>query len=415
MKIKIVLLFTSLFFILNPGLRSKISKDSSGFNSPGEIKKIIKLAGTKNKRFMKLHKLAKSPGGVPIYIVEINPSGKFSKSIPAVFVAANLKGINLISSEAAIFLINKIAAHPEYRAKLRWFILPLGNPDSAKNFFRKPRYMDSRNSGPYNDDMDDAVDEDGFDDLNGDGIITMMRVKDIGGKYIPVKGKEPLMKKADPLKNEKGIYKLYTEGIDNDGDGRYNEDPPGGTDVSINFPHLFKHFTKTGGMWPGSTSEVFSLFKFIFDHKEIAMTVVFGESNFCKVPPKGGRKGSVDYDKIKIPKRIGKFFKVDTDKTYSMKEIMDMVKKVVPSGMEVTESMVASFLGLGAVVNPLKNDLKYYEKISKEFKEFLKKNKLDSKRAEPAAAKDGSFELWSYYHLGLPSFSMDFWTLPEVK
>jgi hypothetical protein len=77
--------------------------------------------------------------------------------------------------------------------------------------------------------------------------------------------------------------------------------------------------------------------------------------------------------------------------------------------------MVASFLGLGAAVNPLPGDLKFYNQISEEYKEFLKKNKLDGKRLEPAPAKDGSFELWAYYHLGLPSFSLDFWTLPQLE
>ena len=32
------------------------------------------------------------------------------------------------------------------------------------------------------------------------------------------------------------------------------------------------------------------------------MTVTFGESNFCLVPPRGGRKGEADFTKIKIPK-----------------------------------------------------------------------------------------------------------------
>jgi len=94
---------------------------------------------------------------------------------------------------------------------------------------------------------------------------------------------------------------------------------------------------------------------------------------------------------------------------------MDMVQDLVPPGMEVTESMIASFLGLGAVVNPLPEDLKFYQELSEKYKEFLKKNKLDTKRLDPVQDKDGSFELWAYYHLGLPSFALDFWTLPEAK
>lgn len=98
-----------------------------------------------------------------------------------------------------------------------------------------------------------------------------------------------------------------------------------------------------------------------------------------------------------------------------MKEVIELVKEIVPPGFQVTESMVAGFLGLGAVVNPIKADLGFYEIISKEYKEYLKEKKFEPKRFDPKKALDGSFELWSYYHLGLPSFTMDFWALPKPE
>jgi hypothetical protein len=132
-------------------------------------------------------------------------------------------------------------------------------------------------------------------------------------------------------------------------------------------------------------------------------------------PPRGGRKSTADFSKIKIPKRIAKVFGYDPERTYTMAEIMEKARKIAPPGMELDESMVASFLGLGAAVNPQREDLKFYNEISEQYKEFLKKNKLDAKRMDPAPARDGSFELWAYYHLGLPSFALDFWTLPQPE
>ena len=263
--------------------------------------------------------------------------------------------------------------------------------------------------------MDDAADEDGPDDLDGNGIITMMRVKDPAGEWIPVAGEPRLMKKADWSKGEKGVYKLYTEGLDNDGDGEYNEDGPGGVNIGVQFPHLFHPFTAESGPWPGSEPESFALIKFVNEHPEIGLTFVFGSTNFCLNPPRGGRKGEADLNQIKIPENMAGFIGADPNRTYTMAEIMDMVKPLVPEGMQLTESMIASFLGLGAVVNPLPEDLKFYKELSDKYKEFLKKAKLDDKRLEPAQDKDGSFELYAYYQLGLPSFSLDFWTLPEVK
>ncbi|MCK4699923.1 MAG: hypothetical protein KAT38_06300, partial [Bacteroidales bacterium] len=224
-----------------------------------------------------------------------------------------------------------------------------------------------------------------------------------------------LMRKADYSKGEKGIYKLYDEGIDDDDDGKYNEDGHGGVNVGVNFPHLFKHFTATGGLWPGSVDESYELMKFISDHPEIAMTLTLGSTNFFLVPPKGGRKGSVDLDKIKLPDRFAKMFDADPDKSYSMSEIIEMVQPMVPEGFEVTESVVAGFLGLGAVVNPMNEDLVFYKDFSEKYKKYLKEKGAEVDRFDPEPAKDGSFELWSYYHLGLPTFSMDFWTLPKVK
>ena len=386
------------------------------YHSPAELNQVLKSLSRSHAKLTDLIEIAASPGGKPLFILYIGPeAGNKTKRLPVVLVAANLEGTVPLASEAAMFLIRSILEKPETRQDKGWFILPLGNPDAAESYFAKPLLRDSRNGRPHNDDMDDRVDEDGADDLDGNGLITTMRVQDPEGEWLPLESEPRLMKKADAAKGEKGIFKLYLEGLDNDGDGQYGEDGPGGVNIGINFPHLFRFFSRNGGKWAGSESESLGLIRFIFQHPEIAMTVTFGESNFCLEPPRGGRKGEADFSKIKIPKQIGAFLNVDTDKTYTMTEVMEIARTMAPPGMELTESMVASFLGLGAVVNPLPEDLNYYKELAKQFKEFLKKGKLDGGRLETPDAKDGSFELWSYYHLGLPTFSMDFWTLPEVK
>jgi hypothetical protein len=386
------------------------------YHSPGELEQALRSFSRANPKISERIEIATSPGGKPLSLLYIGPeAGSKDKRLPAVLVAANLEGTVPLASEAAMFLIQSILDKPECRQDKGWFVLPLGNPDAAANFFSRPLLRDARNRRPHNDDMDDRTDEDGAEDLDGNGIITVMRAKDPEGEWLPLDGEPRLMKKADPVKGEKGIYKLYPEGLDNDGDGQYGEDGPGGVDVGINFPHLFHYFTRDGGQWAGSEAESLGLIRFVCQHPEIAMTVTFGESNFCLVPPRGGRKGEADYTKIKIPKYMGAFLNVDTSRTYTMEEMMEIARNFAPPGFEITEAMVASFLGLGQVVNPLPDDLAYYKELSDQYKEFLKKSKLDGPRLETPDAKDGSFELWSYYQLGLPSFSMDFWTLPEVK
>jgi hypothetical protein len=384
------------------------------YRKPEELAAALRDLARANPGFARVHTLAKSAGGRELVLLEVGPeTAKTAKTLPAVFVAANMEGTVPIAGEAALYLAKLVVEKAEARADRTWYILPCGNPDAAARYFAKPLYRDARNARPHNDDQDDAVDEDGPDDLDGDGLITRIRVKDPEGEWMAVPGEPRLMKKADGSKGEKGVWKLTPEGLDRDGDGRINEDGPGGVNVGTAFPHLFKYHAPDSGPWPGSEPETFALFRFFDAHREIGLTFVFGESNFCLAPPRGGRRGEADLNQIKIPQNMAGFLNADPDKTYTIAEIMEMVQPLVPPGMEVTESMIASFLGLGAVVNPLDDDLKFYKELSDKYKEFLKAAKLDAKRLDPAPDKDGSFELWSYYHLGLPSFSLDFWTLPE--
>jgi len=388
---------------------------SEGYHNPDEINELLGQINRENREDTKLHKLAESPGGRDVMMIEIGPeTGKENKTLPAIFVVANLEGVIPVSSEAALYLAELVLSEDAAQDKT-WYILPNGNPDAAAHYFNSPLLKNVRNDLPHNDDMDENTDEDGWEDLNDDGYITQMRVKDPAGEWLEIDGDSRLMKKAEPAKGETGVYKLMSEGMDNDDDGEFNEDGPGGVNVNRNFPHLFKDFSETGGAWPGSTPEVYGIFEFVFSHPEIAMTFSFGETNFSMVPPKGGRQGEADFNNINIPESFAEQIGADPDKTYSMEEVIELVKPLAPPGFEITESVVASFLGLGAVVNPVSEDLKFYNELADQYKEYLEEQGMNTERLDPASAKDGSFELWSYYHLGIPTFSMDFWTLPEFK
>jgi len=407
---RMLCLFVLLPWVLSAGI------SFSAYHAPDQVDAILKNLAREHHHAVRLVELAKTPGNRPVVLVEIGgePEGK-EKTRPAILVTANPEGNRPVATEAALMLIETLIQDPDRYANHTWYVVPQLNPDAASRFFTRPRYEDSGNMRPHNDDMDDQVDEDGPEDLDGNGIITAMRVKHPAGRRVILTDENRLMKEADWKNGEVGVYRLYPEGIDNDGDGEINEDAPGGVNVGINFPHLFPFFTSRAGAWAGSADESYYLMKFVFEHPRIAMSMVYGATNFCLVPPRGGRRGSADFNNIKIPERIAGMLHVDPDKTYTMAEVMEMAQKVVPPGMELTESMVASFLGLGAVVNPLPEDLAFYQKLSEDFKEFLKKKDLSAERFEPPRARDGSLELWAYYHLGIPSFSMDFWSLPKPE
>ena len=66
-----------------------------------------------------------------------------------------------------------------------FYIVPTINPDARDSFFKNPNNAHSPRSGviPVDNDMDGQVDEDGYDDLDGDGSIVMMRRKNPNGRY----------------------------------------------------------------------------------------------------------------------------------------------------------------------------------------------------------------------------------------
>jgi len=386
------------------------------YHTPAEISGIVNAFEKSQPALTKVHSLAKTYQGLDYQIIEIGRETKSNlKKNPAVLVVANLEGTTPLASEAALFLISELLKKPDQLENLTWYVLASGNPEGAGRFFQRPLIVDGRNFRPWNDDMDEHTDEDGPEDLNGDGLITQMRVKDPDGAYIPDDKDPRLMKRADVAKGEKGIFKLYQEGIDNDGDGQYNEDSPGGTNIGITFPFLYGYNQPGTGAWSGSEPEILSLIRFVNEHPEIAMTMAYGSSNWCLVPPKGGRKSATNLNAIKLPQRYAQMLNADPEKTYSMDEVKEMLKTTVPPGTTVDDAMVAGMLDMGPVINPVEADTKIFTALADKYKKYLKDKGWTAKRLDPQREKDGTFELWSYYQLGLPSFSMDLWALPKPK
>ena len=399
-----------LAFLTYPRL---ILAQSPDYLTPDQVFQRIKQMENKNPGVVSSTILTTSPGERPLHLIRIGKAhGANQQANPSIFVGANLEGNRPLATEGAIFLAESILSDPANYDSLNWYILPLGNPDAAAKFFSTPLLEESRNDLSTNDDRDDQTDEDGVNDLNGDGLITSMRVIQPDGEWLISDLDPRLMQKADPKKGEQGVYKIYTEGTDDDGDGLYNEDGPGGTNVGINFPQLFKHYTADGGLFPGSTPESYAIMKFVFDHPDIAMIVSFGSTNWCYTPPKGGRKGEADLSKIRLSERQARRFNLDQNRTYTLTELVEIFKAENPQS-NIDESMIMGFLGLGAALNPQEGDLLFYEKYALEYKSYLKAQGAEGERIDPEPAKDGSFELWGYFQVGVPVFSMDLWGLSK--
>ena len=129
--------------------------------------------------------------------------------------------------------------------------------------------------------MTGLVDEDGPEDLNGDGLITSMRVEDPEGEFIPDPARAARCSlKADKAKGEKGAWKLLSEGVDNDKDEQWNEDGLGGVNLNRNFPlQLLSSSRPDAGRHQVSESETRALADFVVAHPNIGLAFTFGAAD----------------------------------------------------------------------------------------------------------------------------------------
>ena len=395
------------------------------YHQPGEITSLLKSWNAKYPRLTKLINIGKSADGKDLIIFRIASLAKNNSDPdkkPAILVSANLEGTHLVGTEAALMLIEKLLTKYGSDEKISGllenrtvYVAPLLNPDATQGYFRKARYERRANNQPIDNDMDDQLNEDGPDDLNDDGWITQMRVKDPQGEWIPDPKEPRLMKKADAQKGEQGIYKIYSEGLDNDEDGKYNEDPAGGIELNRNFPHDFEYFNRSTGLWPVSAKESIALMQFLITHPNITMVLNFSTENTILNLQQTGRAKAAG-DKVKVPERFAAFLGLDANREYGIQELIEILRGMdIFGGQEIDESMIAMMLGLGPAMNIDRQDMPFIEAVQKDYKDALKEAKLDYPEKKAKGVGKGSFVAYCYFHYGVQVFSTDLWAVPEPE
>lgn len=230
--------------------------------------------------------------GREVWMVTVaNSSGDPLDERPGVLVVGNLEGDHLAGSHLALESIRYLIQNAQDEAVRTaladhvFYFFPRLNPDGAEAMFARVKWDRRTNTRPYDDDNDGRTDEDGPEDLNGDGYITVMRVADPFGAYMIDPDNDRLMKRADATKGETGGYELYWEGTDQDGDGFINEDGPGGVDLNRNFQHAYPYWEADAGLHMVSEVETRALMDFAISHRNIGAILTFGETDNLVTPP----------------------------------------------------------------------------------------------------------------------------------
>ena len=329
----------------------------SDYSNYSKLTQKIKNLQRANSSNSKLEELTTTIGGHKIWALTLSKGN--AKNKPAIAIVSGVDGSHILGPEMAVNIAENILKnHADVLEKTTFYIFPNMSPNATENYFSKLKHYKNGNAKNTDDDRDGDVNEDPFEDLNNDGLITMMRVEDVTGDYIKLKEDNRILVKADKNKGQTGKYKIYSEGRDNDKDGKFNEDGKGGIAFNKNFSYAYNYFKPGVGEHPVSEKENRALLDFLYEQWNIFSIVTLGPENNLSSPLKYNASGA--------RKRV-----------------------------------VTSVLKQDAALNKFLSGK--YNKI------------IGTKDAPVSKGKGGDFFQWSYFHFGKLALSTPGWWVPKVK
>lgn len=258
----------------------KVRLDFNRWHDTDEIKSDLLRLEKAWPRFLKYSSLGKSHGGRDMMLMTINnpdTGGEMTK--PAMYIEANVHGNEIQGAEVALYTVWYLMEHYDRIPQVKklvdervFYIVPSVNPDGRDHFLKGTGAGSRTGHVPVDDDNDGVADEDDADDLNGNGVIEQIR------KYVPGKGnfrtsaRDKRLMEPVPAGETGDWVILGQEGLDNDGDGRVNEDPVGGYDGNRNWASNWQpEYVQNGALnYPFQLPEARAINDFLMSHPNIA-------------------------------------------------------------------------------------------------------------------------------------------------
>ncbi len=217
--------------------------------------------------------------GAPLMVITItNEATGPAADKSALYVDGGLHAAELTGSSVATHVIAHLltgyGTDPRVTRLLdtqAFYVRPKFNPDGSDLVLTTDQALRS-SVNPVDQDGDGAADEDPANDLDGDGWITRMRWVDPEGDWYADLDEPRIMRRvSDGTPAGVTRYSMDGEGVDDDGDGRRDEDGIGGLDLNRNFPRNWEpaHLQPGAGDFPLSEPETYAAVRFIHDHPNI--------------------------------------------------------------------------------------------------------------------------------------------------
>jgi len=267
----------------------------------------------------KIESIGKSYEGRDIMTLTITDfsAGK-AEDKPAMWIDGNIHSNEIQGAEFSLYAawyLTEMHVDTEFIQELlrdkTFYITPTINPDARNNFFLEPNTANTPRSGmmTLDNDGDGLAGEDGLDDLDGDGHITMMIRKSPTGRFIkdPQDARKLIMVDADKV----GEYEMLgQEGTDGDGDGEVNDDGVGYYDPNRDWGWNWQpDYVQRGALrYPFTLPENRSVMEFVMKHPNIAGAQSFHNSGGMVLRGPGAEEDINTYNRedIRIYDVIGK-------------------------------------------------------------------------------------------------------------
>ncbi len=331
-----------------------------------ELTQLLQAYAREHPKLLKLVSIGKSHEGRDVWLVTAtNFEAGPDTEKPAIWVDGNLHASEVAASSAALYHIHALVTGYGKEAEITramdtraFYIVPRVNPDGAEwALADKPKVVrSSTRPYPYDEEPVDGLLE---EDMDGDGRILFMRIKDPNGAWKRHPGDPRLLIRRDPVETGGKYYRVLPEGRLKNYDGTTIQirEHKERLDLNRNFPIAWRQEAEQSGAgpYPVSEPEARNLVDFIVKHPNITTVVTFHTFSAVLLRPYDDRP-----DEALPPEDLW---------TY---------QKIGAQGTKLT-----GYANIGMF-----HDFRYY----------------------PKSVTTGAFDTWSYDHLGVFAWTVELWS-----
>lgn len=296
--------------------------DWNRYYDAAETNQILTELARRHPGLTRLYSIGKSFQGADLMVIEVtNEETGPAADKPALYLDGGIHAGELTGSAVALYTLNLLLRNYGEDATITrllntraFYIRPKFNPDGSDLALKEDQRLRST-VRPWDEDGDGQADEDPPEDLDGDGWITQIRVRDPNGnmKRDPIDSRSMVRRRPTDLVGP--FYFVTTEGYDNDGDGLFNEDGIGGIDMNRNFPRSWEleYLQGGAGPFPLSEPETYATVQFIDQHPNIA-SIVHGHTSggFVYRLPSASDPSKFDTTDLAVIEELGAVYTATT-------------------------------------------------------------------------------------------------------